>query len=192
VIELSKISKNRVRRNAGVDSRTADPLGFQFRGFSAKPSASYRQSPSRSCHPRPAHPLRKSVSCRSCRNPVDGRAAYHRIVFAGEEREALHRIGILKLTAATVPFAAGLAGDVFVVIGKFVGSGEIGLLVSAGTLRALIHLSSDRPRSAAEDIGSVACRSPQERSQFGAAEAPRHQIGSGRPLRSRAPWHSIQ
>jgi hypothetical protein len=52
--------------------------------------------------------------------------AYHRIVFAGEERKALHRIGSLMLTAATVPLAAGLADDVFVVIGKIVGPEKLG------------------------------------------------------------------
>ena len=67
-------------------------------------------------------------------------AAYHRIAFGGEESEALHKIGSLMLTAATVPLAAGLAGDVFVVIGKIAGSGEIGLLVGAGTLLLLIGL----------------------------------------------------
>jgi hypothetical protein len=35
-------------------------------------------------------------------------------------------MGSLMLTAATVPVAAGLAGDVFVVFGKMVGSEKLG------------------------------------------------------------------
>ena len=48
-------------------------------------------------------------------------AAYHRIVFAGEDTEEMHRVGSVLVTAATVPLAFGLAGDVDVVIGKIAG-----------------------------------------------------------------------
>ncbi|HJU17218.1 MAG TPA: DUF6328 family protein [Stellaceae bacterium] len=48
-------------------------------------------------------------------------AAYHRIVFAGEDAEEMHRVGSVLITAATVPLALGLAGDVHVVIGKIAG-----------------------------------------------------------------------
>jgi hypothetical protein len=48
-------------------------------------------------------------------------AAYHRIVFAGEDTEEMHRVGSVLITAATVPLALGLAGDVHVVIGKIAG-----------------------------------------------------------------------
>jgi hypothetical protein len=53
-------------------------------------------------------------------------AAYHRIVFAGEDSPDMHRVGSMLVTAATVPLAAGIAGDVYVVIAKIAG-GEIGL-----------------------------------------------------------------
>jgi hypothetical protein len=53
-------------------------------------------------------------------------AAYHRIVFAGEDSPDMHRVGSMLVTAATVPLAAGIAGDVYVVITKIAG-GEIGL-----------------------------------------------------------------
>ncbi|HZU89152.1 MAG TPA: DUF6328 family protein [Stellaceae bacterium] len=48
-------------------------------------------------------------------------AAYHRIVFAGEDTEEMHRVGSLLVTAATAPLAFGLAGDILVVIGKIAG-----------------------------------------------------------------------
>ena len=42
-------------------------------------------------------------------------AAYHRIVYGGEDSEALHRIGSWFVTWSTVPLAFGLAADVAVV-----------------------------------------------------------------------------
>ena len=38
-------------------------------------------------------------------------AAYHRVVYAGEDSQDMHRVGI-ALLAATVPLALGLVGDV--------------------------------------------------------------------------------
>ena len=49
-------------------------------------------------------------------------AAYHRIVYAGQVSEDMHRVGSALVTAATVPLALGLAGDVCVVITKIAGS----------------------------------------------------------------------
>ena len=49
-------------------------------------------------------------------------AAYHRIVYAGQVSEDMHRVGSALVTAATVPLALGLAGDVCVVIAKIAGS----------------------------------------------------------------------
>ena len=48
-------------------------------------------------------------------------AAYHRIVYAGEDNEDMHRVGSILVTAATVPLALGMAGDIYVVIGKIIG-----------------------------------------------------------------------
>jgi hypothetical protein len=39
-------------------------------------------------------------------------AAYHRIVYAGEDSQDMHRVGSALVTAATVPLALGLVGDV--------------------------------------------------------------------------------
>ena len=57
-------------------------------------------------------------------------AAYHRIVYAGEDSPDMHRTGSILVTAATVPLAAGIAGDVYVVIAKIAGS-TVGLIAAA-------------------------------------------------------------
>ena len=49
-------------------------------------------------------------------------AAYHRIVFAGEDTEDMHRTGSVLVTAATAPLALGLVGDIYVVIEKIAGT----------------------------------------------------------------------
>jgi uncharacterized protein DUF6328 len=56
-------------------------------------------------------------------------AAYHRIVYAGEDSEAFRRIGGRFVAASTIPLALGLATDVFVVATKIVSS-EIGAMVA--------------------------------------------------------------
>ena len=66
-------------------------------------------------------------------------AAYHRIVYEGEDTEELQRVGGWMITTATLPLAAGLAGDVFVVIEKIAGS-NIGIAAAAGTLTLLFGL----------------------------------------------------
>ncbi|MBV9758443.1 MAG: hypothetical protein JO047_15455 [Alphaproteobacteria bacterium] len=67
-------------------------------------------------------------------------AAYHRIVYAGEDTEDVNRTGSVFLTAATVPLAFGLAGDVYVVIAKIAGSPAIGLVTAALALLLLLGL----------------------------------------------------
>lgn len=67
-------------------------------------------------------------------------AAYHRIVFAGEDSEEMHRVGSWLVTAATVPLAIGLTGDVYVVITKIAASSAVGAIVSAATLLLLVGL----------------------------------------------------
>jgi hypothetical protein len=49
-------------------------------------------------------------------------AAYHRIVYAGEDSPQFLRIGSLLVMSSTVPLALGLAADVFVVATKIVPS----------------------------------------------------------------------
>lgn len=64
-------------------------------------------------------------------------AAYHRIVYAGEDSATFLRLGSRLVTAATVPLAFGLAADTIVTIEKMLGSQIAGL---AGGLLVLILL----------------------------------------------------
>ena len=65
-------------------------------------------------------------------------AAYHRIVYAGEDSAQFHRVGSWLVTTATVPLALGLAADVFVVGTKIWSSTCAAMLAS---LLSLIFLS---------------------------------------------------
>jgi hypothetical protein len=67
-------------------------------------------------------------------------AAYHRIVFAGEDTEEMHRTGSRFVAAATVPLALGLAGDVYVVLAKTAESPAVGLAAAAAVLVLLVGL----------------------------------------------------
>jgi uncharacterized protein DUF6328 len=67
-------------------------------------------------------------------------AAYHRIVWGGEDSEEFQRTGSLLMTAATVPLAFGLAGDAYVVIAKIAESPWIGAVAAGLVLAALIGL----------------------------------------------------
>ena len=67
-------------------------------------------------------------------------AAYHRIVYAGEDSQDMHRVGSALVTAATIPFALGLVGDVYVVITKIVGTPTAGLIAGSLALVVLIGL----------------------------------------------------
>jgi hypothetical protein len=66
-------------------------------------------------------------------------AAYHRIVYAGEDSPDMHRVGSAMVTAATAPLALGLAGDIYVVIGKIIGLAT-GLAAAGLALFVLITL----------------------------------------------------
>jgi hypothetical protein len=67
-------------------------------------------------------------------------AAYHRIVYAGEDTQDMYRVGSALVTMATVPLALGLAGDIYVVIAKIGGSPAAGWLAGALGLVTLIGL----------------------------------------------------
>jgi hypothetical protein len=67
-------------------------------------------------------------------------AAYHRIVYAGEDTEDMHRIGSALVTMATVPLALGLAGDIYVVTAKIASSPTAGWLAGGLGLVTLIGL----------------------------------------------------
>jgi uncharacterized protein DUF6328 len=67
-------------------------------------------------------------------------AAYHRIVFDGEEAPEVHRVGSLLVTVGTVPLAFALAGDIYVVIAKIAASPTIGIVAAALALILLLGL----------------------------------------------------
>lgn len=66
-------------------------------------------------------------------------AAYHRIVYQGEDCEAMYRIASTLITVATAPLAIGLAGDVYVVIAKIAGT-TAGLSAGIGSAVVLFAL----------------------------------------------------
>jgi hypothetical protein len=67
-------------------------------------------------------------------------AAYHRIVFSGQETEEVHRLGSWFVTGATIPLAFGLSGDIYVVLAEITASVMIGMLIASFTLVFLIGL----------------------------------------------------
>jgi hypothetical protein len=76
-------------------------------------------------------------------------AAYHRIVYAGEESQDMYRVGSALVMAATVPLAVGLAGDVYVVFTKIAASPTAGLVAGGFALALLIGLWHAYPLVAA-------------------------------------------
>src|SRR5205085_7422196 len=66
-------------------------------------------------------------------------AAYHRIVYAGEDSDEMHRTGSVLITLATVPLALGLTGDPYVVIAK-IADPPVGLPRAPCALIRLIGL----------------------------------------------------
>ena len=75
-------------------------------------------------------------------------AAYHRIVYAGEDSQDMHRVGSVMIMVATAPLALGLAGDIYVVIGKIIGP-EMGVAAGVFGLIVLIGLWYAYPLAAA-------------------------------------------
>jgi len=67
-------------------------------------------------------------------------AAYHRIVYDGEDSDDMHRTGSVLVTAATVPLAIGLAVDIHVVMAKIADSGIAGLFSGVAALVLLLGL----------------------------------------------------
>jgi Family of unknown function (DUF6328) len=70
-------------------------------------------------------------------------AAYHRIVYAGEESQQFHELGNRFIIAATIALALGLAAEVYVVIAKIAGSERLGIsaaVVSLVVLASLWHV----------------------------------------------------
>jgi hypothetical protein len=67
-------------------------------------------------------------------------AAYHRIVYGGEESAELLRLGGRFVMAASVALALGLAADVYVVFARIAESGAAGAMAAAVSLAALAGL----------------------------------------------------
>jgi hypothetical protein len=76
-------------------------------------------------------------------------AAYHRIVYAGEDTEDMHRVGSALVTASTLPLALGLASDVYVVMVKIFGSTAAGRIAAVLCLAVVIGLWHAYPLIAA-------------------------------------------
>jgi Family of unknown function (DUF6328) len=84
-------------------------------------------------------------------------AAYHRIVYAGEDTQDMYRIGSALVTVATVPLALGLAGDIYVVVAKIADSSAAGWLAGALGLITLIGLWHAYPLA----VAHLCNRAPQ-------------------------------
>jgi hypothetical protein len=82
-------------------------------------------------------------------------AAYHRIVYAGEDAAGMHRVGSWLVTAATAPLAFGLAGDIYVVIAKIAGPAAGGAAAVLGLI-GLLGLWYAYPLAVAALRGSAA------------------------------------
>lgn len=65
-------------------------------------------------------------------------AAYHRIVYKGEDSEEFHRIGSRFVTYSTIPLALALGADVFVVGTKIVSSDLAAALAGIAVLALLV------------------------------------------------------
>lgn len=67
-------------------------------------------------------------------------AAYHRIVFAGQNSEEVHSVGSRFVSLATIPLALGLAGDTYVVMTEITASAIVGALLAGAALMLLVGL----------------------------------------------------
>jgi len=67
-------------------------------------------------------------------------AAVHRITFAGRNTERFHSIGSFFVVASAVPLAAGISADIYVAIGKALGSSAFGLAAALTTAALLAAL----------------------------------------------------
>jgi hypothetical protein len=76
-------------------------------------------------------------------------AAYHRIVYAGEDAQDMYRVGSALVTMATLPLALGLAADIYVVIAKIAGSLTTGWIAAVVCLAGLVGLWHVYPVTAA-------------------------------------------
>lgn len=67
-------------------------------------------------------------------------AAFHRIVYAGEDTPELHALGTRFLLAASVTLALGISADLGVVVGKVINSDQAGAAAAVASLCLLTGL----------------------------------------------------
>jgi hypothetical protein len=67
-------------------------------------------------------------------------AAFHRIVYAGEDTPEFHALGTRFLLAASVTLALGISVDLGVVVAKVVASNLAGLIAALASLALLVGL----------------------------------------------------
>jgi hypothetical protein len=65
-------------------------------------------------------------------------AAYHRIVYAGQDSAQFHKVGSWLVTLSTVPLVLGLAADVFVVATKIWPSTDAAVMAGVFSLVFLV------------------------------------------------------
>jgi hypothetical protein len=67
-------------------------------------------------------------------------AAYHRLVYGGQDNEDMVRTGTRLITTATIPLALGLAADVYVTATQIAGSSSVGFSAAVVALATLVGL----------------------------------------------------
>jgi hypothetical protein len=85
-------------------------------------------------------------------------AAYHRIVYGGDDSDDMHRTGSNFITAATVPLALGIVGDVYVTIEHIAHSPAMGAAAAAVALLVLFGLWLALPLMARQRLSPLAKR----------------------------------
>ena len=67
-------------------------------------------------------------------------AAYHRLVYAGEDSAEFHRAGSIMIAAAMLPLALGISADVYVVMTKIADSAALGGAIAATAFAGFVVL----------------------------------------------------
>jgi hypothetical protein len=87
-------------------------------------------------------------------------AAYHRLVYGGEDNQDMVRTGTRLITSATVPLALGLSADVYVTATQIAGSSAVGVFAAALALAALVGLWHIYPLVARRKLAQRVTPSP--------------------------------
>jgi hypothetical protein len=67
-------------------------------------------------------------------------AAFHRIAFDGEDTERFFGIGSNLVSAALLPLLIGIAGDIYVAIGRILDNDDLGMIAGAASFVLLFGL----------------------------------------------------